>query len=281
MIMIFCFCFQVSSISAAYTVKSLPGAYLYIPVLDSNQQIHSVPSLPTVKRALSDPQIHFVSPHPVILTVNPSSEGKPTSAENQSSRNHATFPKFLSASEVRKRQIANKRNRLSQLQTRSFSINTETGPVVAAAKQQQQPHVTSAVISSQPRKAKAPKLVDLSIDINVIQPTPNISPSASLKSFEVPNGDLAVEISSEAAAVKADIDLENKSGSSPRSMRRVSFSEDEVTSICSGEAEVAATAAAASSRRNSSQRGSLATSMRQMTVPMAASATMSYLQVPT
>ena len=73
---------QVSSVSAAYTVKSLPGAYLYIPVLDSNQPLQSVPSLPSVKRALSDPQIHFAAPqphsstsgHPIILTVNPNSD---------------------------------------------------------------------------------------------------------------------------------------------------------------------------------------------------------------
>ena len=76
--------FQVSSVSAAYTVKSLPGAYLYIPVLDSaHQPPQSVPSLPSVKRALSDPQIHFAanaqphsstSGHPIILTVNPNSD---------------------------------------------------------------------------------------------------------------------------------------------------------------------------------------------------------------
>ena len=67
--------------SNAYTVKSLPGAYLYIPVVDATNNHHSpnlqsVPSLPSVKRALSDPQIHFSSPigaHPIILTVNPSS----------------------------------------------------------------------------------------------------------------------------------------------------------------------------------------------------------------
>ena len=76
--------------SAAYTVKSLPGAYLYIPVLEPNQPspLQSVPSLPSVKRALSDPQIHFAPPlpssqqnplsgqYPIILTVNPTSDGK-------------------------------------------------------------------------------------------------------------------------------------------------------------------------------------------------------------
>ena len=71
--------------SNAYTVKSLPGAYLYIPVVDATNNpspLQSVPSLPSVKRALSDPQIHFSSPigigaHPIILTVNPSSaEGR-------------------------------------------------------------------------------------------------------------------------------------------------------------------------------------------------------------
>ena len=71
--------FQVSSVSAPYTVKSLPGAFLYIPVVESSKPIQSVPSLPSVKRALSDPQIHFAQPlsghHPIILTVNPTSEG--------------------------------------------------------------------------------------------------------------------------------------------------------------------------------------------------------------
>jgi hypothetical protein len=64
--------------SAAYTVKSLPGAYLYMPVTDANGSIQSVSSsMPSVKRTLSDPEIHFTNPlagHSVILTVKPTSE---------------------------------------------------------------------------------------------------------------------------------------------------------------------------------------------------------------
>ena len=62
--------------STAYTVKSLPGGYIYIPVSESNIQNVSS-SMPSVKRTLSDPEIHFTNPlgaHPIILTVNPSSE---------------------------------------------------------------------------------------------------------------------------------------------------------------------------------------------------------------
>ncbi len=82
-------------------MKSLPGAYLYIPLLASaagagaggeggGGRIHhhsdaigagagsvvSVSSLASVRRSLSDPEIHFAPPfgHPVILTVNPSSD---------------------------------------------------------------------------------------------------------------------------------------------------------------------------------------------------------------
>jgi hypothetical protein len=73
--------FQVSGTSNAYTVKSLPGAYLYIPVLEPpiNSSTAAITSFSSVKRSLSDPEIHFTIPipfggHPIILTVNPSSE---------------------------------------------------------------------------------------------------------------------------------------------------------------------------------------------------------------
>ena len=72
-----CFNFQSSAISNAYTVKSLPGAsYLYIPVLDAR----SVSAVASAKRSLSDPEIHFAAPfgHPIILTVNPSSDNQGT-----------------------------------------------------------------------------------------------------------------------------------------------------------------------------------------------------------
>ena len=74
---------QVSGASNAYTVKSLPGAYLYIPVLEpagiNSNTAAALTSFSTVKRSLSDPEIHFTIPmpfggHPIILTVNPSSD---------------------------------------------------------------------------------------------------------------------------------------------------------------------------------------------------------------
>jgi len=83
---------QVSAVSNAYTVKSLPGAYLYIPLMgsasggptaldcgglisgDGSRSAHS--SLTSVRRSQSDPEIHFSPPfgHQIILTV-PSNDG--------------------------------------------------------------------------------------------------------------------------------------------------------------------------------------------------------------
>ena len=57
----------VSALSTAYTVKSLPGAMLYIP-LDSE---YNTPV--SLKRSLSDPEIYFPSPavrHSLIVAVN-------------------------------------------------------------------------------------------------------------------------------------------------------------------------------------------------------------------
>ena len=75
--------FQASGASNAYTVKSLPGAYLYIPVLEPpmNSSTAAITSFSSVKRSLSDPEIHFTIPipfggHPIILTVNPTSDRK-------------------------------------------------------------------------------------------------------------------------------------------------------------------------------------------------------------
>ena len=56
----------VSALSTAYTVKSLPGAMLYIPV-DSE---YNTPI--SLKRSLSDPEIYFPSAvkHSLIVAVN-------------------------------------------------------------------------------------------------------------------------------------------------------------------------------------------------------------------
>ena len=95
------FFLQVSGISNAYTVKSLPGAYLYIPVplvdgecleegdLDGEEGAEGVAKLgtstggsgfPTAKRSLSDPEIHFAAPLQNFLD----SCGGPTTANNNS-----------------------------------------------------------------------------------------------------------------------------------------------------------------------------------------------------
>ncbi len=49
-----------------------------MPMTDADVNIQSVSSsMPSIKRTLSDPEIHFTNPfagHPVILTVKPTSE---------------------------------------------------------------------------------------------------------------------------------------------------------------------------------------------------------------
>ena len=67
-----------SAISAAYTVKSLPGGLLYIPMVEGTH--HSSVSLTSIRRSMSDPDLPFHPPqqppfgHPIILTVNPSTD---------------------------------------------------------------------------------------------------------------------------------------------------------------------------------------------------------------
>ena len=190
------------------------------------------------------------------------------------------------------------------LQSGTFSVNVESaGSSVTDG-------ATVSQISTAVKAGGAAELNCQSIDINVIQPTPNISPSASLRSFDEnptdgavssadqPAGASADEMSADATAVSVKqqqatlppvVSLATTagiSGSNPsptnsmnsngKNTRRVSFSEEEVTSVCS---DPAGEAAPASKQRRGSRGGSLATSLRQMTVPMAANATMSYLQV--
>jgi hypothetical protein len=178
-----------------------------------------------------------------------------------------------------------------KLQSRSFSINTD--PYIAAlttssaAASTALPSIaTTAVITCQPQKCLrlGGDLALQAININVIQPTPNISPSASLKSFSV---DEAVVVNPppppkipEAAAESNPeqpvevVGIKNNNNNNNKVVRRVSFSEDETTSVTSHEANEMH-----SQRIGNGRGGSLATSLRQMTVPMAANATMSYLQV--
>ena len=173
------------------------------------------------------------------------------------------------------------------LQQRSFSVTVEQPPSGLSS---DLPPTSEVVIIKQPCKSL---LITESIDINVIQPTPNISPSASLTAINdqsanaagaVPARDAtatAVVASKSSDLPEADEPITtNVPASSPVAkkqsshVRRVSFSEDEVTSVCSDPA-----GESPHRTRRTSRGGSLATSTRQMTVPMAANATMSYLQV--
>ena len=211
---------------------------------------------------------------------------------------------LFSVSEVRRRNTAAQNRKLMALQSGTFSVNVESaGSSVTDG-------ATVSQISTAVKAGGAAELNCQSIDINVIQPTPNISPSASLRSFDEnptdgavssadqPAGASADEMSADATAVSVKqqqatlppvVSLATTagiSGSNPsptnsmnsngKNTRRVSFSEEEVTSVCS---DPAGEAAPASKQRRGSRGGSLATSLRQMTVPMAANATMSYLQV--
>ena len=210
---------------------------------------------------------------------------------------------MIAASDVRKRITS---NRKMQPQ-RTMSMNTESvileapgvNPIIgkSAASATTMASSKGAVRPSPPRDLNR-GLTCQSIDINVIQPTPNISPSASLRSIDDGLAGEKASPSVEAATPKTPAAgpgtaasgsveaMASGNGSSPspsaavKSKRRVSFSEDEA-STTSGinvlEQEAAATASKGSS--NSSRRGSLATSLRQMTVPMAANISMSYLQV--
>ena len=223
-------------------------------------------------------------------------------------------PFFFSVSEVRRRSSNVQNRKLKALKSGSFSVNIESATSAGSSVEISSNSNVSTAVKGSAATPSAGELNCQSIDINVIQPTPNISPSASLRSFDGENATDIVDsagaepqlTSAVSAVATADsntavtVALVNKQptatlpspiaspgmvGSNPsptstnsgKNTRRVSFSEEEVTSICSDPAgEVTPTA---SKQRRGSRGGSLATSLRQMTVPMAANATMSYLQV--
>ena len=206
---------------------------------------------------------------------------------------------IIPVSEVRRRNTNVQNRKLMALQSGTFSVNIESATSAGSSVE-----ASSAISENLAAAVKAgAELNCQSIDINVIQPTPNISPSASLRSFDAENpaeqlteqpiaaitsGSQQFEvktkqvmlppepITSSAGLEGAGSNPSPSSSNSGKNTRRVSFSEEEVTSVCS---DPAGEAAPASKQRRGSRGGSLATSLRQMTVPMAANATMSYLQV--
>ena len=111
----------VSALSTAYTVKSLPGAMLYIPVE------HDYNTPVSLKRSLSDPEIYFPTAvkHSLIVAVNGlfSRERRDPVPRLGSCRRRPLCPPRIEMEET------------------------------------------------------------LKIDINVIQPTPNISPTCSMRSM--------------------------------------------------------------------------------------------------
>ena len=147
-----------------------------------------------------------------------------------------------------------------KIQTRSLSVQQEHVPGL-----NQPPAITSQPLSSASLHESVRQHLlasaNQAIDINVIQPTPNISPSTSL------NGEDGTNIPTDAM----------EAGGKKRAVRRVSFSEDETSVL---EAEMATGGATPSTPGSPTpRRPSLVNSQRQMTVPMSAKATMSYLQV--
>ena len=168
---------QISALSTAYTVKSLPGAMLYIPV--ENTDYNTPVSL---KRSLSDPEIYFPSAvrHSLIVAVN------------------GILP----------------HEKLS-----SSSSST-----------------SRAEVASHPPDSQPAALTALQIDINVIQPTPNISPSHSLRSFSADSKDSEADLSGGGVN-------ENFAGipflivpPSPVRIRRVSFSDTSIDNDSQDEA---------------------------------------------
>eukprot|EP00090_Calanus_glacialis_P038643 TRINITY_DN67371_c0_g1_i1.p1 TRINITY_DN67371_c0_g1~~TRINITY_DN67371_c0_g1_i1.p1 ORF type:complete len:950 (+),score=100.15 TRINITY_DN67371_c0_g1_i1:2-2851(+) len=262
---------QISALSTAYTVKSLPGAMLYIPVeSDYNTPV-------SLKRSLSDPEIYFPSAvrHSLIVAVNgimPHEKMSIPSASasriNGEKGQHSILPSD------------------SQARTgRSERFHTTIPPIQTSE-------------------------TTLQIDINVIQPTPTISPSHSLRSISGDSKDLETPALGDNFAGIPFLIVPP----SPVRVRRVSFSDnsidneestDDAISISEnnqnnpdisisvapdGDAENVTSKRRSRCVRQASlqaptpdspttrRRRTMAT--RQMTLPCNFSGSMSYLQVP-
>ncbi|TRY73236.1 hypothetical protein TCAL_02563 [Tigriopus californicus] len=215
---------QGSGISNAYTVKSLPGAsYLYIPVLDARSI-----STNSVGRSLSDPEIHFSPPfnHPIILTVNPSSDSGGTSLMGG---NYAQLPQVYHGLHPNNRQVYPRHH--PKLQQRSHSIQPDGSTTIAS---DMIPPGPQRLLPSHPQNSSGDIDNDL-IAIQIIQPTPNISPTCSLRSFSG-DGNSPEALLSQGRALESLVtsslsptsSLKKSSLSKPQTDRRVSFSEDSI-----------------------------------------------------
>jgi hypothetical protein len=256
----------VSALSTAYTVKSLPGAMLYIP-LDSE---YNTPV--SLKRSLSDPEIYFPSPavrHSLIVAVNGLFGGGGGGGGRDSNSRHHHNNNNNNNNNHRFNHGGGLGGSTAALGGSSGGIcsaNMEAGSGATARyhhhhhhyHHHHRPHLlnnianagisssnsNSIIINSTAAGTSATRFTrlqvsgsaaasgvggveenSLQIDINVIQPTPNISPSASLHSMSGDSRDLA------------DPPLEASYAGipflvvppSPVKVRRVSFSEDDVS----------------------------------------------------
>jgi len=262
---------QISALSTAYTVKSLPGAMLYIPVeSDYNTPV-------SLKRSLSDPEIYFPSAvrHSLIVAVN------------------GIVPhEKMSISSASASRINGEKGQHSILATDSQARTARS----------ERFHTTIPPIQ--------PSDTNLQIDINVIQATPNISPSHSLRSISGDSKDLEAPVLGDNFAGIPFLIVPP----SPVRVRRVSFSDNSmdneestddaisisennqnnpgisVTAAGEGNAEPATSKRRSRCVRQASlqapspespttrRRRTMAT--RQMTLPCNFSGSMSYLQVP-
>ena len=157
-----------SALSTAYTVKSLPGAMLYIPVdSDYNNPV-------SLKRSLSDPEIYFPSAvrHSLIVAVNGivPNKDKPASP-------HVTTARVNGEPRCPGRRPAS-------LRARPTGRRAVMGEIRPAA--------TLAIPGSKSGDP-AGQESNLQININVIQPTPNISPSCSIRSISGESKDLGID----------------------------------------------------------------------------------------
>ena len=180
---------QISALSTAYTVKSLPGAMLYIPV----ESDYTTPV--SLKRSLSDPEIYFPSSvrHSLIVAVN----------------GIMPHDKLTGSSS----KVEGPGTPLGSGYCQLSSCGPETGAVPRTS------------IRSEKLSRNSAGETTLQIDINVIQPTPNISPSHSLRSMSGDSRDLEA----------GNINAESFAGipflivpPSPVRIRRVSFSDSSI-----------------------------------------------------
>ena len=165
----------VSALSNAYTVKSLPGAMLYIP-LDSE---YNTPI--ALKRSLSDPEIYFPSAvkHSLIVAVNgllsstARSGGGGAGGISGDRRSTSGLPVAALNGSV----IGGGGEKSGGGGLGAASVNGGTGSIVVAAAHHHKEKAMSAKTIRPPSRREE----TLQIDINVIQPTPNISPTCSIR----------------------------------------------------------------------------------------------------